>query len=376
MSINSILFYRTKQILKIHRHWIYFLFIGLTVSLMITNPTEAIPSDKFYEEELSYSVEVHRFSTQANYDHIGGSFESLGDNKQYSLINLSNQFGYGLNSQWQIRGTFDFGIANSTGATESRSNSAPTDIGVGLNGRYKFSWIYFLPKFLFKYPFSRVTPNTDEVMTGEGAIEVLAGSYAKTKLLGLHWFGFVGINYRDEGRSVLLPWQVGAEIKWRPFSLGVEMDAFTSLTDDSELENSSKSTITQRVNGSSYQFYSPNPERMSVNVWGDYKFSRWTFLRFGAGHSINGKNSAHGLSLFTRLIWNFTAEGRVRKNSRTKNERKILDDFESISQDYEQELFEDEKPKRKKRKKSRRRGRKKSAKELLDETEKALDKSN
>lgn len=296
------------------------------------------------------------YMTNANYDTSGGSFEKLPNGGSYKLLDWKFASRYYFTKELSAWGGFGLANAKSTSNTFDRNNTSLTDLSFGSQYRFRFGETRVIPEFIFLYPMNRIKADTDNVMTGEGAMVVEPAVWATYKWGPFTPFARAGIRYQDEGRALLLPWTAGLDWQIKTITVGLDVGGYNILKDDKNVNTPHiRDTVTTRVNGGSHKFYAVNPALLEVQTYAEGFITQSLFIRFGISKSINGKNTSEGMSGFFHLGW------ELGKISSEVPEEKKQNPFEVEERTYDEDLFDNQvkpipaeempKPKRKKKKK-------------------------
>ncbi|MCB0384252.1 MAG: hypothetical protein KDD43_02575, partial [Bdellovibrionales bacterium] len=251
-------------------------------------------------------------------------------------------------------------------------NSALTDVMLG----YQFFWMAkpfkLKPEVFVSYPVKTVEETTDEVVAGEGVPTAKFGLWVQKKWLTLDNYGYLGVNYRAEGRSSLAEYVLGTKKDLEGLEFGAEVRGYESVTDDEFTDTPTKRTaVVNKVNGGSLKFYGINPSLLSANFFVRLQMSDAFSLQGGYGLDLQGKSMAKGTTIFINLVWDMSSTHEEFTKSRRKNRRsEDVEKFNVEATEYDESLFKEEKPRpvRKKGKKV-----KKSVDQILNEAEEFLD---
>lgn len=200
-----------------------------------------------------------------------------------------------------------------------------------------------VPQVDFVYPFSRVNMTSQNPLLGEGAMRFQGGSWAMYPMENdLTPFVYAGLAYRDGGRSMLMPYSVGARYgKESHVWAQVEFRGYYSLTDDSDVNNRPvRDAYASFANGGSYEFYAVNPSRaelagligMHVNQIGFYA---------GGSKTIYGRNSADDYQFVVGLSFNGTLFNRP-KYSDGGGDDFSPEKFNQKPEKYDDSLFQEQ----------------------------------
>ena len=308
------------------------------------------------------------YSTEANYNTLEEE-ESLGTGKFYELYTQRLDLYYRYNKNWRVLIGSELNYARSSDNLDERSNFLPNNLNLGAEWGMRTKYGNFSIGNNNYFSLFNVDANTDEALVGEGASLIhLYGMYQLQigNRLGLHTK--IGYMSRTDGRSDLSTYEANLRLITMPLILAIGVEAYTSITDD-ELVNSqiTRDNVTENVNGGSYHFYSVNPSRMDLVLWGNYAFSESVAARIGYKSSLSGNNTSKGSSIFFNFYVNFGgndfANEALGMNGYSIDE---FGDFKILADEYKEEKYF-EKPKKKKRRRRIRRPRRKKLKSIEDD---------
>jgi len=308
---------------------------------------------------LQFWNSLEYYMSNANYDPSGGSFDKLPNGGSYKLIDWKLASRYYFSKELSMWGGFGLANAKSTSKTFDRNNTSLTELFLGSHYRFRYGEWRIIPEFQFLFPMNRVKAGTDSVMTGEGAMVAEPAVWATYKWGPFTPFFRAGIRYQDEGRALLAPWMLGLDWEIKTVTIGADVGGYETLKDDQNVNTPTvRNAITTRVNGGSHHFYAINPSILEAQVYAEGFLTKSLFIRFGVNKSINGKNTAEGISGFFHLGWELGKITSVTPEEAVKQQNP----FEVEENAYDEELFNTQvkpqasdavhkKPKKKKRKK-------------------------
>lgn len=326
--------------------------------LVVARPGEALPrptaSPAF--DTLIYA-EGSYFNTEANYDEGGGSFTGLDNGAYYRLIEGRIGAGHWFMPDLNVLAELGFAKAESFDGFFTRTNTGLTDLTAGFRYVLSRSRVITIPELLFVYPLNRVDPDTDETLTGEGAMKILGGVWAEMWFGSLSPYAHAGFLYQDEGRAAHALYLAGLATEPGPWRLGAEIYGnFVVINDEETDTRFERDQVVNRVNGGSWKFYGVNPQAMGLRVHGSFAFADNWRAGFGFDHTINGEASAAGWTAMARLEFGFdirqeSALEDVNRPRALDPEKKMLQKFEPEQPAYDPTLFNEPAPKPKPRKK-------------------------
>jgi hypothetical protein len=293
------------------------------------------------------------------YLNTSGNFDSNGDEVDmtgsfgYKNITTSLDGAYYFGKGWAANAGLRFANAESSSNIEERSNSALTDVHI--QGQKLLSWsrVRFVPEVGVLFTTDEITDTQDDVFLSEAVNVYSAGSWIITDLRYFKAYGFLGYDYRDDGRSNLLPWTAGFAIRASSAALLAEMGGYQTVANDEDTDTANellRRNQNNLVNGTSLRYYSVNPDLTEVRLQAHYAFSRELSIFGGASHALMGKNTASGQVFTLGLTYNLdTGDPRLAKKRKPvrpwqrgdKVEDEINAAFEPlVEEDYDETLFE------------------------------------
>lgn len=350
--------------------WFNFLFLILFFCLLGTNSSYAIdhgPMIFGYEMapispgRFHLSPNIQFFQSKANYDTSGGSYEDLPNGGSYQNISGNLNTAYDMNSYWRVLAGLRFANANSDDGSFQRSNGELNELTFGLliSPYYRINTKIYI-ELIGTLALNSIEKDTDQVITGEAAHNVLGGAKISQMLSLIELFATLHLQYYTDGRSTRLPWRTGAYLHLSSFKIIGSIFGFQSVIDDEHTDRpTERTTITNRVNGGSYRYNSVNPSVIDTQLGIAYQPYPDLQFELGATKTINGESFSEGLGAYFAVVLYWGGDdGDTRESRRIR--RKLLrksptqrERFETKQEDYDEELFE-ERQQRAKRKKRRR----------------------
>lgn len=297
------------------------LFSGLFVSLVFS--PKAVGSTTIFSESsrdfrqnrVNIETNYRYFLTEANYTSDGGQYTSLPTGNRYQLSDLDFGIRWTTGSTWGLYGGSRLSQAESKTNGIIRKNSNISQVNAGVDMLLVSSSRFdFIPDLSLIFPMQRVEKNSDDVLTGEGAMEATARLIARLKLGSFQPFATAGITYRDEGRSTLLPFSAGAELKISSFYLGADISGYQTIIKDKYTSNAVERTVITAKNGGSQKYNSVDPSLLETSAWIRWKGSQFGF-HGGAATTVTGANSASGMTFFAGLSFAMDLGGGRKQRS-------------------------------------------------------------
>ncbi len=288
------------------------------------------------------SLGLDYFRSNANFDNDWGSFERLPAGGYYQNFLFRYQTQYDLSPHWSLKGSLGLATAQSFDGTFSRRNGEFTEAGVGTGLAWMFPLFEVFPEIWLHYPFQRVAFNTDETLVGEGAMLLTPSLWFRVDFRPwLKPIGRVGWRYRDEGRSSLLLWDLGAHLHFGAWTHRIFLSGQHSVTDDDFVMTPNvRNQVTQNVSGSSMRYFSVNPSLLELQLRFDYALSPDLFVGAGGVYTLDGVNSAQGYSLLAHLSWDIHRKKPTRGSGPAQRHQQDPRRFQADPAGYDDRLFQ------------------------------------
>jgi len=274
------------------------------------------------------------FTSTSNFAVDGGGSEEVQSGGEYSQRLGEFTYTYDLRADWRILGGFSAASAESSDASFSRSNSGLNEIYGGAQKWYEIEKFDFVARGDFVYPLFKVEEGGDDALLGEGALRASGSALLIYPWGGLKPFAHLGFEYRDGGRSFLLPYGVGLKFRSGRFWLQGEYRGYESVVDDADTENRmDREVYLGQVNGGSFRYYSVNPSASEIAVEAGARFGAFGVFG-GVAMTVLGSSSADGLSAMVGLSYrpNF---------SRSVDTGREPEPFDIRNERYDESLFEE-----------------------------------
>lgn len=324
----------TKSVAKLLFSVAFFIFLPAL---------QALGFDEFRTTEAGQwdlEADFNYYNATANYSRDGGEYESLPGGFAYKLMEFDFGARWTPSNKWGFFTQARYGYAASDDGVTSRTNGAFSHLKFGADLQMgRFASFDLMPEFSLLFPMSRVSPSEDKVLVGEGAMELDARLIAKTQWSFLQPMAFVGITYRDEGRSTLLPYGFGAEVAFSSMALGAELRGYQSIIDDEKTDEPLTKEGVRFKNGGALKFYSVNPSLLETNLWLRFNKSGRYQFKIGGGTSITGSSMAAGWSVFTTLNYQFETTARSSYDSAPPQPDPAIEFREETHDGVDQNIF-------------------------------------
>ncbi|MGE0764503.1 MAG: hypothetical protein AB7N80_14605 [Bdellovibrionales bacterium] len=336
------------------------------------------------EPESSYLTrffsEVSYFNTTANYDIGGGSYTSLGSGRYYRLIEGHVGLEHWVLDNVSVMAQMGYARAASYDGLFERTNSSPTELIAGARYVVPYSRFNFVPELWLAYPFNEFSDDTDEALTGEGVMKIFIGLWSELVFGTIKPFAEVGFLYQDDGRASHTLYEAGA--KWTPgrwSASGKIYGTHVVLEDEHTDLRVTRDTVTTRVDGGSWKYYSVDPRTLGLKAEGGFDITESFHLKIGYDQTINGEASAAGWTASVGLEYRMSENADRPKRHEPLITPEVLEPdsseekrFEPDPPQYDESLFD--KPKVKKKPKKRTRPAKKiDVDKALEDVQKSLE---
>lgn len=311
---------------------------------------------EFKRDHLEMELSSQLFRSEANYLTSGTSTTNLASGNYYQLLDMKLSGRYIPRSNWSIFASGTVGSAESKNAAITRGNSAMSESQLGVDFILFSKFFKLIPEIVLVVPFEKVDPATDTVLNTEGVMELRSRVSIQKDLGSFRAYGWLGFNYRDEGRSYLMPWGAGAQLKWSRILFGGEIFGYESITDDTDKNAFARSTYTTVANAGSLKFYSYNPSLIDSQVYFAWLVSPQFSIQANGGTTLMGSNMAAGYHVGVQLKYAFdlaeiyidepTGEPLPKNNTRSRSkdlDGDVVESFREATEDgINQDLFKDQ----------------------------------
>jgi hypothetical protein len=260
--------------------------------------------------EYQIKGEFSYFTTSGNYESDGVSTE-LENGSKLSTMMGSGEFIVDMTRNIRLQAGF---MGGQTGVdrydkiedeTSYHTNMGVSDVWV--RGQYWLNkWGFdVVPDAAFYYPLFRVDTTSGDPLVGEGAMRLRAGGWLIYAFGSFFPYGYLGYEYRDDGRSAQLPYELG--VQWAPGNewwaqLGVR--GYSAMSSDSN-NTREREEYLFNVQGGSDRFYSVNGSSTEAVIMAGTHFGQLG-IYIGAGTTVIGHNSAHGSTAFAGITFDGT----------------------------------------------------------------------
>lgn len=345
----------------------------LWFAILYIDSLYAAPPFKLPAYQPALGIDFSYYTSNSNYDSEGGSYEEIGEGRSYTNI-LATVYGYyGFSKRMRVMGSLGMANAQSTHTDADRSRFGLTEAMWGGQIQLVRQPFSFINETFIAFPLNRIKKDTDEVLTGEGALVMQTGAWLSKEILSHIFYFYLAYKFQDGGRASLLPWSVGFSNDRLAWAYSLEVGGFSVVRNDKFSKNPDRRRdLIRRVNGGSFKYYSVNPEVLELTGRVGYYFSQNLFLGLGFSQTLNGQNYGRGSTIMAKWEWRPGSTRKFRKIRRKKipepdleeleeeeggygGESEVLDEirrlerFDLPSDEYDESLFEKSLPPKKRR---------------------------
>ncbi len=271
---------------------------------------------EFKRDTWDFQVGTNYFSSEANYD-SGGKEQNLVSGAKYTLLDLNFESRYIPRRDLSVFGMLNVGNSESDNTIAKRSNSTINELIAGMDFIAYSDQFELVPELGVLVPFEKVDQNSDSSLNSEGVLQVWGRLIAQKDFGKFQGYGWAGIQYRADGRSILLPWGIGGRFRIPRVRLGGELYGSQSISDDQDKGTNKELTraaYLNQVNAGSLKFYSINPSLIDTMAYATFLMTPNWSLQVNGGMTVAGTNAAAGFHVggFLRYTFDMT-EGYVEK---------------------------------------------------------------
>lgn len=275
-------------------------------------PALAVDNYKTFRRDVwEFEAATQFYKTEANFTSAGGSYSKLNSGNYFQQIDLTVGSRFVSDRDFALFGYFNTGISESSSNGTVRNNSAPASALAGMEYLVYSESFQVVPEFAAVFPFETYKNSGDSVMNNEGVIELRPAVTVQSDFSGSYlWFVKAGFSYRDQGRSYLLPWHVGGEMKLPSSRLGARVYGFQSITDDKDTSTkSARLAASDNVNGGSLHWYAVNPSVISGEAYYRFRIADGWVGQVHGGLDVTGTNYSSGfyVGAFVRYAFDISS---------------------------------------------------------------------
>lgn len=298
------------------------------------------PPEPLQTGQVGFASEFEYYITNANFSDQGGTYLALDNSSYYQRYNINLLGHYDFSERLRASAGFGYANAQSDDGTFRRTDGTLTDLVGGLQYQIHKKTFLIVPELWMGYPFTRVTPTTDAVITSEGAIFAQLGVWLKKPFGRFSLHGYAGYKFQDEGRAGLMPYVLGATYQFPTFAVSAALTGEQTISKDSNSNNPSlRNGSALVVNAGSLRYEAVNPNILSARGYVDTFWTEAVTFRMGVEQSLNGRSTASGLAVNAMLLWNFPWVGDTPQTKLVLPKPQTPETFEVPEKDYDENLF-------------------------------------
>lgn len=310
------------------------------------------------------------FRSEENFSARGGGFGSIPNGGLFQEFSGQLLGDWDLNSRWRVRSQFDFSFVQTETSTYSKENSHPDKVGLGVEYWKNLNRTPLIIYSQVQIPVYKPDLNSQDAFGSDGALNFDLGLFTRPRFGNFIGNFGVGYKWRSEDLAHLLPWTAGAAYSFGVGQLGGGIRGFQTVVKDT----SNTATRAERTNaisngqGGSLAYLSVDPQLQQLYVDSRWGIVRGLDLSTDMAYDINGKSYAKGFYIGVGFHWLIDLSGLSGGSDASES-------FEVESDRYRENLFRKSDPSRAPRPVAPQPAapRQKSIKQLLDETEEALE---
>lgn len=273
------------------------------------------------------------FKTLSNFGPNGGR-QPMPVNSTLQILTLQSKVRYLFFNNLGVYTGLRFNNVESFNGVNTRANSVLSHFIFG--GDFQIyqndHWSLYTDISYFLSNVS-INLNQDDSLPSDGASEIRGLFVGRYQQDSFRSFAKAGYSQRTGGLSSLLLYGAGAEFLLGYYSaMGLEFNGISTVKDD---ENTNtplvRDALTDRVNAGSRIYYSINPNNLDAQIYYSYSVDQNFVIKFAAGASVTGSNSADGYHAGASLNWGFAGVGSARQMNRRS--KKFIENSTAISDD-------------------------------------------
>lgn len=305
------------------------IYSTLTMLILLSPPVKAWDDLREYKKDF-WDIEFRpqNFVATGNYNRDGTGTNNLPANNSYTLTNLDFGFRWTPSLNWGIYTQMNASSSTSFDGKVTRNNSGLNNAKIGFDYLfYSGNRVEWIMDFFSLFPFKRIETTDDTSANQEGVIEVGGRIIWRMSFKYFVPFASIGLTYRDDGRSTLMPVSLGSELVFGSNSLGVALTGFNSVLhyDEKTSNRYQRESFNTQKNGGAYKFYAVNPNYLETQVWYRYNGDGMFGFQLGYGLGVLGQDYAAGWNVFAAVNLRFGGDnptlqpGKINTNEFKEN---------------------------------------------------------
>ncbi len=264
---------------------------------------------EFRRDTWDIQAETQYFYSEANYKSSGTSMEKLASGSHYSLLDFTFETRYVPQRNWSLFASGNVGNSESQNSVSARKNSTFNEMVLGADRLVYADAFQIIPEVGLLIPFDKIDRKADSSLNSEGVLQVWARATVQKEFFNVRVYGWLGVEYRDDGRSHLMPWGAGLQYKIPRWRFGAELFGSQSISDDVDTKDpTQRNAYLNTVNAGTLKFYSVNPSSVDSLGYVTYLFTPKWSAQINGGTTLAGANSAAGFHVgaFVRFTFDMT----------------------------------------------------------------------
>lgn len=300
------------------------LFFLLSTADASTSQNGIVPS-QFKAGYFSFGAETTYLSTKANYNNSGKSADLISPYKFGAFQSLL--YGrYDFTNEVSFFAELPLNYTTSENVVDKYSAFNAPGITLGANYNISLSGFNLIPQFKAYYAIEQYDANSTEVLSSDGVTYLDVGTHAFMRSQNFILHGFMSYQYRMEGFSSLLNYQVDATYRASAFSLVFGTKGFESITDDDDTNmRAIRELHLLDINGGSLMYGAVNPSRLDLFTQAKFAITQSMDIYGGVSKSLRGKNSADLLTATVGLEYFFGSSDESSPKVKTIREKDTFD---------------------------------------------------
>ncbi len=280
-----------------------------------------------------FGAEINFYKSEGNFDKSGNTFKKHADGYAYQLLDVDLSLRTGLGPKWHIYAKTQLANAEAknvfTGPAQSKSASGLSHFQVGSDNLLYSGSLMVFSDVSFKMPMTKTERiPTAQVSIGEGTMELEGRVLLRIERKGYRFGAFGGVTYRDQGRSMLVPYGFLGELTLGAWNFGTDLRGYQALTQDKDSNNefAIEASYFCPVNGCAKQFGAFNPSILQNNIWTRVNLGKEFVLHGGLSHDILGSNVSKGLNLYGGVVYRWGGANKSSVPADSENFNEVIDD--------------------------------------------------
>ncbi len=263
------------------------------------------------------------FMSHANYDETRGSFGNLVNNNKWSSFENRFKARYGFSESLSLFAGSGANVSTATTGGLEKSNSAATELFVGIDFLLARRWWRVVPEFEASYALDTPTRAQTSPLTSNGASYANAGVFFFKPYRYLRFEGYLGFHIPGEDLAKRFMYSLSTELAvFGAFTFGGSVQGYESMIADGK-SKVERANMQLTANATSARFFAYNPALLEARGWIGLRFDKAFGLRLGYSKTLNGVRTAEGQSILLSLFYNSpgdSARKSARGDSRTRLE--------------------------------------------------------